>query len=191
MPDYLTANVTYKGLEDKGLTVALIDQDKKKWTIWKKDYKDKEADSEPYRALALYKFGETFGVSYGEKEEEFTGKDGKLVKFKRKTIYSIMPPIKNPTGETVAPVKKSAPEPKYESTETNWDEIAVGKTQSLFLAAFIQSGKSFSEAKLQVTQARQLAELVVYGTQKTVQSEIPLPEAPPEQDEPDVSQIPF
>ena len=94
MPDYLTANVTYKGLEDKGLTVALIDQDKKKWTIWKKDYKDKEADSEPYRALALYKFGETFGVSYGEKEEEFTGKDGKLVKFKRKTIYSIMPPIK-------------------------------------------------------------------------------------------------
>ena len=38
---YETANITYKGLEDKGLTFTLIDEKKGKWTIWKKDYKEK------------------------------------------------------------------------------------------------------------------------------------------------------
>lgn len=62
-------------------------------------------------------------------------------------------------------------EPKYEPTREptsrNYNEENVGKCQSLFLAAYIQSGKSIQDTKLQVVPARQLAELVVYGTQKT------------------------
>lgn len=93
-----TANITYKGLEDKGLTVTLLDENGKKWTIWKKGYQTDE-DSEPYAALHAFTFGDTFGVSYQEKDESFIGKDGKQVNFKRKTIYQIMPTLEQPTAE--------------------------------------------------------------------------------------------
>lgn len=173
---YETANIIYKGLADKGLTVQLTDENKKSWTIWKKDYKNKEQDSDAYAALQQFKFGDSFGVSYQEKDESFIGKDGKTVNFKRKTIYSIMPTIASPTS--TLKTSKSAPqqEIKYEANkDTNWDEIAVGKCQSLFIAAYLQSGKTFADAKLQVVQARQLAELVVYGSQKSKQDEGFLP----------------
>jgi hypothetical protein len=110
MPDnYLTANITYAGLEDKGLTLQLLDSNKGKWTIWKKAYQSQD-DSEAYLSLQGFKFGDSFGVSYLEKEESFTGKDGKLIKFKRKTIYSILPTIAEPTStlpKQTAPVSNS------------------------------------------------------------------------------------
>ena len=39
----------------------------------------------------------------------------------------------------------------------------MGKCQSLFSAAYIQAGNKFSDALLQVGQARKLAEMVVYN----------------------------
>lgn len=173
MQQYETANITYKGLEDKGLTVTLIDDKKGKWSIWKKGYQTEE-DSEPYASLQNFKFGDTFGVSYQSKEESFNDKKtGKAVKFMRRTIYSIMPTIAKPTSELKPQVKQT-----YESVKentTDWDKIAVGKCQTVFLQAYIQSGKTLQEAKLQVVEARKLAELVVYGTQQP-QDEAPLPE---------------
>lgn len=165
---YETANVVYKGLTDGKLTVTLLDEKKGKWVIWKKAYQSQE-DSEPYAALQNFKFGDTFGVSYKEADESFTNEQGKLINFKKRTIYSILPTIAQPTAQMKPQAKQTSPQPKYEPINedkgTDWDKIAVGKCQTVFLQAFIQSGHSFSEAKLQVTQARQLAELVVYGTQ--------------------------
>jgi len=65
------------------------------------------------------------------------------------------------------------------SEDVDWDEIAVGKCQTAFLAAFLQAGNTFADAKLQVTQARKLAELVVYGQQLTQRDPIPEPEEGP------------
>lgn len=69
--------------------------------------------------------------------------------------------------------KNSAPRASQNATEqakqTDWDEIAVGKCQTAFLSAYIQSGKGFQDALLQVPQARKLAETVVYGRPKTAQ----------------------
>jgi len=179
MQQYETANIVYKGLTDGKLTVTLLDDKKGKWTIWKKAYQSNE-DSEVYQALQNYKFGDTFGVSYQEKEETFTNDQGKQITFKKRTIYSIMPPLTNPTN--TLKTSKSAPGQEIQyKPDTDWDEIAVGKCQSLFIAAYLQSGKSFSEAKLQVTQARQLAELVVYG--HTIASQVDTTdEAPPIED---------
>lgn len=174
---YETANVTYKGLTDGKLTVTLIDEKKGKWQIWKADYKDKTKDSDAYAALQQFKFGDTFGVSYQEKDESFVNEKGQTINFKKRTIYSIMPVVTNPTSQI-------KPQPKYEpiapDKQTDWDKIAVGKCQTVFLQALIQSGKTISEAKLQAVAARQLAELVVYGTQKTDQTTDPIPEPPPE-----------
>jgi hypothetical protein len=188
--EYLRANITYKGLTDKGLIFELIDENKKKWTIWKADYKDKTKDSEAYAALKNFQMGDTFGVSYGEKEETFVNQKNETVNFTRRTIYSIMP--------TFAPQSLSKPQaPKpvqpqtYHSEEVkgrDFDKEAVGKCQTLFLQAFIQSGNSFADAKLQVTQARQLAELVVFGTQ---QEKAPGPQVEPLPEEEPLPEIPF
>ena len=63
--------------------------------------------------------------------------------------------------------------------------------------------KSFSEAKLQVTQARQLADIVVYGTPKTFEtlggkggnymgeSSVTITTSPSDADEINLSDIPF
>ena len=190
--EFKTANITYKGLEDKGLTFNLIDEKNGKWTIWKKDKKTGE-DSEVYQSLQNYKMGDSFGVSYGEKENSFIGKDGKTVKYMQKTIYSILPIIAQPTTQQAPKANIPNTYIKNETEAPDWDNIAVGKCQTVFLQAYIQSGKSFADAKLQVTQARQLAELVVFGEQKTiptaqVQDQEPLPSEPQEVD---VNSIPF
>ena len=199
---YETANITYKGLEDKGLTFTLIDEKKGKWTLWKKDYQDKEKDSDAWASLQSLKMGDTFGVSYQEKDESFTDKKtGKLVNFKRKTIYSILPIITHPTSEmaTSKPQAQQAPPKansyiKDETTAPDWQEINIGKCQFGFLQAYIQSGKTFAETLLQVQQARRLAELVVKGSKEidTIsqaakvadqRQDEPLPEPPPILDE--------
>lgn len=80
----------------------------------------------------------------------------------------------------------------------DFDKEAVGKCQSLFLQAYIQAGHSFSEAKLQVIQAKKLAEMVVFGFSETVAPDIQetaeqiAQELPAiQQDDIDVEGIPF
>lgn len=152
--EYKTTNIVYKGLEDKGKTVTVIDGEGKKWTIWKKEFNTNN-DSEAWGSLQNLSIGEVMGVSYGEKEESFTNAEGKNITFTRKTIYSIMPPI---VEKNTLPIQSTK--------ETDWDKIAVGKCQTAFLAAYIQSGKSIEDAKLVAGSARKLAEIVVYGSQQ-------------------------
>jgi hypothetical protein len=68
----------------------------------------------------------------------------------------------------------------------DYDRENVGKCQSLFLQAYIQSGKSIQEAMLQATPAKRLAEIVVYGHSKTEKEELQA-----EDYQIDTSDIPF
>ncbi len=113
--------------------------------------------------------GSTVEVWFKEEEKEYEGKpytDRLIASFKEATTQTTTPTQKAPQNGKIRSTEQS-----YESEGVNWDEIAVGKCQTAFLAAYIQSGKTISDAKLQATQARQLAELVVYGTQKTAGEE--------------------
>lgn len=96
MSDFKTTNITYKGLTDRGLTVQLLDGEDRKWTVWKQAYQSDE-DSEAWSTLQNFRIGEYFGVSYKETDESFVSKEGKNkgqeVRFKKRTIYSILPPI--------------------------------------------------------------------------------------------------
>lgn len=99
---YETANITYKGLTDGKLTVTVLDDKKQKWTVWKLDYKDKLRNSDAYDALLGMRLGDSFGVSYKESDESFVNQQGQEIKFKKRTIYSIMPIISQPTSELKA-----------------------------------------------------------------------------------------
>lgn len=89
-----TTNITYGGIEDSGLTVKVKDSSNPriKWQVWKKD-KDIGEENEAYSAIKKMEFGEVFGVSYGEKENSFVGKDGNNVTYNQRTIYSILPQL--------------------------------------------------------------------------------------------------
>ena len=128
------------------------------------------------------KIGDTCEVWFKEIEKEYEGKsytDRIIASFRETNAVPESRQTQNlPRGKEIT----------YKAEkDTDWDEIAVGKCQTNFLAAYIQSGKSISDAKLQVIPARQLAELVVYGSQKSaIQA---LPEPPPA--EISVDEIPF
>lgn len=121
-------NITYKGISDKGLTLQLIDSEDGKWTIWKKDAKDKEKDSEAFLGLKGYSMGDTFGISYAEKENSFIGKEGNPITYTQRTIYSVMPQIDESAIRTPqaqdkpSQVANIAPQGKQD--ETFWDKKA-------------------------------------------------------------------
>jgi len=177
MSDFINKVITIASKEEKktktgtNTKIYLADQDGIKYSFFKKK-KDGELSSaaQQLKDMELDE-GSVVQISYVLDSYEVEGKkinENKVTGF-RETNDT---PVKNPT-------KTQTKEPTYhteEKNETNWDEIAVGKCQTVFLQAFIQSGKSFSDAKLQVAAARQLAELVVYGSQQTK------PE-PPEQED--------
>ncbi len=172
--NYLTANITLKGMSDKGLTIQVIDSNNLKWIIWKNAYQSAE-QSEAYLSLQNFKMGDSFGVSYQEKDKQFTNDKGKLITFKERIIYSILPVIAKPTA---TPQLSTISQPRASGEVTSnskpqngksWDDIAVGKCQFGFLVAYIEAGHSFEETKLQVIPALHLAELTVYGTQRTTE----------------------
>lgn len=149
----------YKVKSTSGMTFKFYDK--------KKDGNNTVAFSQ-YNDMGI-RPGSTVEVWYKEEEKEYEGKpytDRLIASFKEAT-----PQTTTPTPIAPQKAKSGVLEHSYEPEGVDWDEIAVGKCQTNFLAAYIQSGKSFSEAKLQVTQARQLAEMVVYGTQKTATEE--------------------
>lgn len=117
--------------------------------------------------------GSAVNVSFVAEEKEYQGKpftDRKVIWF-RETNGS-------PESTKTAPqVQKPRISQNLKPSEAvDWDEIAVGKCQTAFLAAFLQAGNTFQDTKLQVTQARKLAELVVYGQQLPQRD--PLPDDP-------------
>jgi hypothetical protein len=127
-----TANITLASLEDKGMTMKIKDTDGKSWIVWKNDYQTQQP-SETYKALLEHKIGDTFGVSYSEKPEEFNGK-----KYTRRTIYQIMPRVSQPTqtsrwtnGE---PAKAEVKDDKF------WEKQAYEKCCSLWINGLFSGG---------------------------------------------------
>lgn len=122
-------NITYKGISDKGLTLQLIDSEDGKWTIWKKDAKDKEKDSDAFLGLKGYSMGDTFGISYSEKENSFIGKEGNPITYTQRTIYSIMPQIDESATRTPQPQDKPSQvaniAPQRESSDDFGRRLAV------------------------------------------------------------------
>lgn len=130
------------------------------------------------------RLGDVVAIGYIEEPATFTNAQGKVINYKKRSIVNL-----REAGHGDIPVQKPFTEPKVAKKEpqTDWDEIAVGKCQTAFLSAYISSGKTISEAKLQVVATRQLAELVVYGTQQTTETTT----EPVQNDPIDVEDIPF
>ncbi len=99
--EYPTANITYAGMLDKGLTVQVQDSanPKTKWIVWKSDRENPQQENETYTDLQKYKLGETFGITYGEREKSFIGKEGNTVTYTERTIYKILPLVASPTAQ--------------------------------------------------------------------------------------------
>src|SRR5437870_11463885 len=116
-----------------------------------------------------YAIGDAATISYKEKPNP---KGGVF-----RNMYSIFPSagVPVPSQPNTAPQAKSPARGQNlkPSEDVDWNEIAVGKCQTAFLAAFLQAGNTFADTKLQVTQARKLAELVVYGQQLPQRDPIP------------------
>lgn len=169
--------------------IKLTDQDGIKFSFFKKK-KDGELTS-PATQFKNMDLDEGSTAEIGYVEEKYAGTDGK-----ERTALKIIS-----FREAKAQPVKTQPQPAKENTyhkeekETDWDKIAVGKCQTVFLEAYISAGHTFEEAKLQVFQARKLAELVVYGTQQTKEEEPFVPaELPTQQimeEEVNVADIPF
>lgn len=108
---------------------------------------------------------------------EVKGPNGEFCQFK---------PVQRPKLDQ-APLSLETPHSVPNNTSgRDFDRENVGKCQSLFLQAYIQSGKSIQEAMLQATQAKRLAEIVVYGHSKTEKEELQA-----EDYQIDTSDIPF
>jgi hypothetical protein len=165
--------ITIEAVSDKeeNRKAAIKGTDGNWYNIWK-DFEDEPTIE--YGQLkngnhgASFKKGDQAIISV--KESEYNGKP-------QYTIKSIFPTDggagapEQPKAQNAAPrATQSAREP---SKETDWDQIAVGKCQTAFLAAYLQAGNTFADAKLQAVQARKLAELVVYGTQVTTAEDLP------------------
>lgn len=126
---------------------------------------DEEGKSRPTVAFQQFKdmglkVGSTVEIWYKEQEKEYQGKP-----YTDRLIAS----FRETNGQPVKPIPKANTYHKDQTEAPDWDNIAVGKCQTVFLQAFIESGHSFMEAKQQVVQARQLAELVVFGKQSATE----------------------
>jgi hypothetical protein len=154
----------------------IITSGKDKFYFYKIHKGNKSPAYESYEGMesaGRVKKGAVVAIGYTEEDKEFTNNKGEVIKYKDRCIVSIReadgldtaqnpPQAKSPRSE--APVRSQG------KPETDWDQIAIGKCQTVFLAAYLQAGNTFVDAKLQAVQARKLAELVVYGTQ---QEELP------------------
>lgn len=168
--------------------VKLTDQDGTKYVLFKKK-KDGTLSSaaEQFKNMGLDE-GSIMQISYVV--DDYTDQSGqprtsnKVIGFRETNEQPI-------TGQSIIPAKQVVQKTTQpaKQVDVDWDEIAVGKCQYGFLQAFIQSGKSISDAMLQVTQARRLAELVVNG-QTVTQAAEPLPTIQVEEDV-NVDEIPF
>ncbi|MFP5261007.1 MAG: hypothetical protein ACLGJB_03775 [Blastocatellia bacterium] len=150
MSKYPSTNMTYAGLEDKGLTVQVKDSQnpKTRWIIWKKDKDKPTEDSEAFADIQKKKIGEIFGVQYGEKEKSFVGREGNTVTYKERTIYRILPLVASET----APQAQSRPisQNLKPSEPVDWDKLGLIKAYHNLVAAHLANGKDFQYVTEQI-----------------------------------------
>ncbi|GEM_PF-2164447 len=187
--------ISISGVEKKlgkfGQMAKIKDEKGLTYTVY--ELKKDGTTSTAWEQLGQIQIGQSIQIGYVEEAKEFEGKG-----YMARTIRNFNSDIgsNQPTAQNSAPrATQSVREP---SKETDWDEIAVGKCQTAFLAAYLQAGNTFADTKLKVIPARILAELVVYGTQQTEelptinQEDDPAGDFNPMVNEPmDVSDIPF
>lgn len=146
--------------DEKGLTYSIFQtkQDGSESAAWQQ-----------YKELNL---GDTVQIGYVEKIKQTPDGKGYTARTIRNFNKDIGEGVQRYQGsqEQKIPRSEAPVRSQSQSKDTDWDQIAVGKCQTQFLAAYIQSGKTIEDAKLQVVKARKLAELVVYGAQ---QEELP------------------
>jgi len=107
---------------------------------------------EQYQELNI---GDTVQIGYVEEIKEYQGKNyiARTIRNFNKDIGNGVKQARGYQGSQESKIgrpgaKSGASEP------TDWDSIAVGKCQTVFLAAYLQAGNTFEDTKLKVTQAK-------------------------------------
>ena len=106
---------------DKGKTIQIVDADKLKFTIWKTHSKGGSNPTfDKYQSMGGV--GATLTVSYEEKDDSFTNNEGKVINYKKRTIYDILPEGSPNTTTVVnnSPMGQNLASNSV-STETFWD----------------------------------------------------------------------
>jgi hypothetical protein len=166
----LNKAITISGKEEKlqggKPVIKLKDEKGLTYTVYKT--KKDGSTSVAWEQLQELNVGDTVQIGYMEDQGEY---EGKTVTYRtiRNFNKDIGEGVQRQQGSQPAETPRSEA-PRGSQNNTDWDQIAVGKCQTAFLAAYLQAGNSFADAKLQVIPARKLAELVVYRTQ---QEELP------------------
>jgi hypothetical protein len=126
MPKNPSANITYGGFDDKGLTVKVKDTSNPKahWVIWKADYENKDQENEAYTDLLKHKPGDVFGVIFAEKQKSFIGKEGNEISYPERTIYQILPPVATPTQPTLETPLRNDSTASESKSDDFWDKKA-------------------------------------------------------------------
>lgn len=160
---------------------TIIDQDKLKYIFYtKKKDKTSSAMHSQFQDMGL-DVGSVVEIGYKEEAKSFTatkGKDsGNLVSYTERSIISFRETNETPVAGKVElrPAGQASPSNYTPAQDRDFDKENVGKCQTIFLGALIQSGKPISEAITQVKEAKKLAELVVYGFQEKVVNTEALP----------------
>jgi hypothetical protein len=186
--DLIMKAITLSGEEKKvfnGSTIISIKDEKGlKYSFWEK--KQDGSFSKAYEGYQKFQLGDTVEIHYSE--EQKTNKDGKAYTARGIAFFGdkVSSAAQTEKPNTEAHRGQSA------SLGRDFDKEAVGKCQSLFLAAYLQAGNKFSDALLQVGQAKKLAEQVVYGRTETVAPDIQATAEQMVQDEDlNVEDIPF
>lgn len=164
----LNKAITISGKEEKlqggKPVIKLKDEKGLTYTVYKT--KQDGSVSVAWEQLSELNLGDTVQIGYVEDIGAFEGKP---------VTYRTIRNFNKDIGEGTQRYQSG---PQGESANTShsvasgrvsgrdFNKEAVGKCQSLFLAAYLQAANTFDDAKLQVTNAKKLAELVVYGTQQ-------------------------
>lgn len=169
--------ITISSKEEKagqyGAIAKLKDENNLTYTVY--EQKKDGTTSTAWAQLQNLPIGSTVQIGYVEEIKEYEGKQ-----YTARTIRNfdrdIGNGVQNAGGyQTPAPAQSPRTEanrPQYAASGRDFDKEAVGKCQSLFLQAYLQAGNSFSDAMLQVGQAKKLAEVVVYGRTENVAPDI-------------------
>jgi hypothetical protein len=115
--------------------------------------------------------GSVVAIGYIEEDKSFVNTEGKTINFKDRSIVSLREASGVPVQTSVqTPVKT---EPIYHPVkERDFEAENIGKCQSLFLQAYIQSGHSIEEAILKIDYARDLATRVVRAESEQIAPDI-------------------
>jgi len=145
------STIVVKEATDKGKTIQIVDTNKLKYTLWKT--KSTGGSSPAYENFqGSGGVGATLAINYDEKDDSFTNTDGKLVNYKKRTIYDLS------TGEG-APMPASSPKPAPRAVSSP-SEATVGRNfkqegyekclWGYWLATGASSGKLLDQAEMSV-----------------------------------------